>query len=65
MKSFRENPDGEENQQATRQHKREMFALKMQSNEIIDDCEICGLPLSILNESTICPRCQEADTLTK
>lgn len=31
MKSFRENPDGEENQRATKQSEREVFALKMQS----------------------------------
>jgi len=30
MRSWRENPDGEENQRATRQIEREIFALKMQ-----------------------------------
>lgn len=31
MKSYRENPDGEENQKASRQIDREIFALKMQA----------------------------------
>lgn len=30
MQSWRENPDGEENQRATKQTEREIFALKMQ-----------------------------------
>jgi hypothetical protein len=29
MKAYRENPNGEENQSATRQNEREVFALKM------------------------------------
>ena len=33
MKSFRENPEGNENRQATRQNERESFALKMQAAE--------------------------------
>lgn len=42
MKSFRENPDGEENQQASKQADREAFALKMQGRgdgEIFDGGE--------------------------
>lgn len=31
MQTYRENPEGEENQRATRQHEREMFALKLQA----------------------------------
>lgn len=31
MKSFSENPDGEQNQKAARQNEREIFALKQQS----------------------------------
>ena len=31
MRSWRENPDGEENQRATKQSEREIFALKMQA----------------------------------
>jgi len=50
MKSFRENPDGEENQRATKQIEREIFALKMQAktnmnypSEIYADTDlVCG-----------------------
>lgn len=31
MRTWRENPDGEENQRATKQTEREIFALKMQA----------------------------------
>lgn len=31
MRSWRENPEGEENQRATKQIERELFALKMQA----------------------------------
>ncbi len=31
MRSFRENPDSAENQAASRQHEREVFALQMQA----------------------------------
>lgn len=33
MKEFRENPDGESNQEATKQKEREDFTLKMQENQ--------------------------------
>lgn len=36
MKAWRENPDGEENQRATKQTEREIFALKMQEKHELE-----------------------------
>jgi len=43
MKSFRENPDGEENQTATRQTNREVFACQMQASQRRKVCASCDL----------------------
>ncbi len=43
MKSFRENPEGEENTKATKQSEREIFALKMQHKMATEHCETCGM----------------------
>ena len=50
MRSWRENPDGEENQRATKQHEREVFALQMQASirdsRIDGYCPHCGMMIS-------------------
>ena len=60
MKSFRENPDGEENQKATRQHEREVFAAKMEAKrKDVYGCIDCGEenePVEI-NGCPTCPDC--------
>ncbi len=43
MKSWRENPDGPENTEATKQTEREIFALKMQARQDSEHCETCGM----------------------
>lgn len=47
MRSWRENPEGEENQRATKQHEREVFALQMQAtirkSRIDGYCWHCGM----------------------
>lgn len=43
MNSYLCNPDGEENQQATKQTEREIFALKMQAKQDREYCETCGM----------------------
>lgn len=43
MRSWRENPDGEENQRATKQHEREVFALTMQAKQATEYCDACGM----------------------
>lgn len=37
MKSFREKPDSEENQESTRRNQREVFALQMQAKQEKED----------------------------
>lgn len=43
MKSWRENPESEENQRATKQSEREVFALKMQAKGNLDYCPVCEM----------------------
>lgn len=43
MKSFRENPECDENTKATKQSEREIFALKMQHRMNTEYCEECGM----------------------
>lgn len=43
MKSHRENPEGEENQRATKQNEREIIALKMQAKQDSEYCSTCGM----------------------
>lgn len=55
MRKWRENPESEENQRATKQSEREVFALKMQAK--LRDGKIlchCGKPL---NENGLCWDC--------
>ena len=44
MKEYRENPEGEANQKATRETDREIFALKMEAkhSEQLNACPFCG-----------------------
>lgn len=44
MRSYRENPDGPEAQEAHRQNEREVFALKMMAK--LTRCDVCGTPVS-------------------
>jgi len=48
MNSFRHNPDSEENQEATKQNEREVFAAKMQAKVKRDGeyCPSCEMLLS-------------------
>ena len=59
MKSWRENPDSEENQKATKQVEREIFALKMEKlhYKIIGNCSKCGYKLCALD--SYCPNCEQ------
>jgi hypothetical protein len=43
MKSHRENPEGAENQSASKQNERETFALKMQAKQDSEYCATCGM----------------------
>lgn len=43
MRFWQNNPDSEENQDATKQHQREVFALQMMSDDE-DICGLCGQP---------------------
>lgn len=54
MRSWRENPDGEENQRATKQSEREVFALRMMA-KARNTCRKCGCEIDDTDEC--CPGC--------
>lgn len=58
MKSFRENPDGEENQTATRQTNREVFALQQMANKRRKVCACCETVM--ITSSEFCNICDAA-----
>lgn len=56
MKSFRENPDGEENQAATQQTNREVFACQMRATIRRKVCTYCETVM--MTDDKYCNYCQ-------
>lgn len=59
MNSFRENPDGEENQRATKENDLEVKRLQFLANTI--ECPRCGYPTNkeIIKDFKMCFDCHE------
>ena len=64
MKSYRENPDGEENQRATRQIEREIGGLKLAATLELGHakandahCLACGFKMLDGADVGLCPKC--------